>query len=301
MIIRVLRPLDLSKGIDKSKLVLVERQEMRNGKQHRTHRWINPNKGMNMAKKVIKKKLGMDGPVAFEKDGKPVSDKEIIKEYMALKKRPTLEQFIAKTYKMVKKEEKAKKPEERSKLQGYFKKVSKKIFQKDLLSAKMKVEKDKAWRVDVHTLSEYNETDLYTTRHGSTFAITKNKDIVSVCRVKTDSLSGKEIMAKAVEKGGIKLDSFEGNHKFYRKCGFEAVSWCKWDGDYAPEGWKPEYDGEDVIFYKYTGNFPKSKDEIESADDFKKRVPVSKDYDEAHEKREDSLKKGGIGHEKANL
>lgn len=38
MIIRVLRPLDLSKGIDKSKLVLVERQEMRNGKQHRTHK-----------------------------------------------------------------------------------------------------------------------------------------------------------------------------------------------------------------------------------------------------------------------
>lgn len=292
MIIRVLRPLDLSKGIDKSKLVLVERQEMRNGKQHRTHRWINPNKGMSMAKKVIKKKLGMDGPVAFEKDGKPVSDKEIIKEYMALKKRPTLEQFIAKTYKMVKKEEKAKNPEERSKLQGYFKKVSKKIFQKDLLSAKMKVEKTKAWRVDVHPLSGYNETDLYTTRHGSTFAITKNKDIVSVCRVKTDSLSGKEIMAKAVEKGGVKLDSFEGNHVFYRKCGFEAVSWCKWDENEAPGDWKPEYKTENVIFYKYTGNFPKSDEDIEEAEDFMDRIPASKGYEEAKDKRDNSLKKG---------
>lgn len=291
MIIRVLRPLDLSKGIDKSKLVLVERQEMRNGKQHRTHRWINPNKGMNMAKKVIKKKLGMDGPVAFEKDGKPVSDKEVIREYMALKKRPTLEQFIAKTYKIVKKEEKAKNPEERSKLKGYFKKVSKKIFQKDLLSAKMKVEKDKAWRVDVHTLSEYNKTDLYTTRHGSTFAITNDKDIVSVCRVKTDSLSGKEIMAKAVEKGGVKLDSFQGNHRFYRKCGFEAVSWCEWDENYAPEGWKPEYKPEAVIFYKYTGNFPKSEGDIESAEDFMDRIPASKDYGEALEIRENSLRK----------
>ena len=93
-------------------------------------------------------------------------------------------------------------------------------------------------------------------------------------------------MSKAVKAGGNKLDSYEGNHAFYIRQGFEPVSWCKWDSNYAPEGWDAKRDApEDIIFYKYTGKVSKYK----TADDFKKSVVASDNYDKAQKVRDDSI------------
>lgn len=126
----------------------------------------------------------------------------------------------------------------------------------------------------------------HVTGGGSVAAVTKEGDIVSVCKMPGDSISGKELVAQAVAAGGVKLDSYEGNHGFYIKCGFEPVSWCKWDGDYAPDGWDADRDKpEDIIFYKYTGG----RSSYATPDDFKSAIPASSDYGAAQKARDDSI------------
>lgn len=93
----------------------------------------------------------------------------------------------------------------------------------------------------------------------------------------------------AVEKGGIKLDSFDGNNKFYQMNGFEPISWCKFDREFAPPDWKEEYGEEQIIFYAYTGEM-KSKEEVEKVEDFYKRVKTSEDYYKAKDARNDFIK-----------
>ena len=61
-------------------------------------------------------------------------------------------------------------------------------------------------------------------------------------------------MEHAVKNGGIKLDSFSGNHNFYTRNGFHPVSYCEFNKEYAPVGWDEKRDElEDVVFYVYTG------------------------------------------------
>ena len=106
------------------------------------------------------------------------------------------------------------------------------------------------WRVDVHPITDYEDMECYASDGGSVFAI-HGTDIVSVCKRKGDSTcGGKDLLESAVEHGGNKLDSYEGNHAFYTRCGFEPVAWTKFNPEYAPEGALPE----DIVFYKYTGN-----------------------------------------------
>ncbi len=91
----------------------------------------------------------------------------------------------------------------------------------------------------------------------------------------------------AVENGGKKLDSYEENHDFYIKKGFEPVSWCKWSDEFTPPDWEAGRDKkEDIVFYRYTG-----KVGTEKLSDFKKRVPASVDYGAAAKDRDDSLEK----------
>lgn len=80
------------------------------------------------------------------------------------------------------------------------------------------------------------------------------------------------------------LDSYEGNHEFYVKCGFEPVSWCKWNGEYAPDDWNKEFGKEDIIFYKYVG-VGNVKREHTHVDDFKASVPQATDYMEAQKQQ----------------
>ncbi|WP_187230119.1 MULTISPECIES: hypothetical protein [unclassified Lactococcus] len=149
--------------------------------------------------------------------------------------------------------------------------------------AKAGLNKDIAWRVTAYEPEHYVGSKLHVSQGGSTVAISSTGDIISVCRADNDNVRGTDLLKLAVENGGTKLDSYAGNHLFYTKNGFEPISWCKWDGEYAPEGWngKPE----NIIFYKYTGN---SKAELKP-DDFYKRVSASSDYDEAEKIRNEAI------------
>lgn len=169
-----------------------------------------------------------------------------------------------------------------------YKSVDTKTFVNTLAEAKATVEPAKAWRVSSPDSAVFDEehpnAKKYTTPGGSTVAIAQDGDIVAVCKNKNDSLHGKQLMQFAVKNGGVKLDSFSGNHDFYTGTGFEPVSWTRFDEEYAPPGWTAEYKKEPVVFYKYTG-----KATNESLEDFIKRVPESKDYFAAQKMRDDQI------------
>lgn len=163
-------------------------------------------------------------------------------------------------------------------------------FAKSLKTAYDKMEEtapEKAWRVTVHSQQELEEeypgAKLHITDGGSTVAVTKDGDIISVCKNPDDSLRGKDLLKMAVANGGKKLDAYSGIFDFYTKCGFEPVSWCEFDEQYAPPDWvKGRDEPEPVIFYKYTGN----KSQFEDANEFFAAVPASADYGAAQETRD---------------
>ena len=65
---------------------------------------------------------------------------------------------------------------------------------------------------------------------------------------------GAKLLQKAIANGGVKLDSFGGNHKFYTDNGFAPISWTPFSVKYAPDGWdKSGCKPEAVIFYAYVG------------------------------------------------
>lgn len=182
-----------------------------------------------------------------------------------------------------------------------------------------------AWRVEVHKLNEYKELldsggKLFITERGSTLAITGDGDIISVCSnidglteiltefentklVGIGSRGGlkdnsRALLEFATENGGIKLDSFEGNYGFYRRCGFEPISSCKFntDPDIAPDEWikghaeNPlDFKKENVIFFEYTGK----QSPYETEEDFYSVVkPLSKDdYFTAQEIRDNIIRR----------
>lgn len=133
-----------------------------------------------------------------------------------------------------------------------------KTFAGAVENARESCNEDIRWRVTAHTeqelKNEYPGAKLHVTKGGSTVAVATDGDIISVCKKAGDNTRGKDLMKLAVENGGTKLDSFDGNHNFYTKCGFEPVSWTPFNKEYAPPGWKEgQHQPESVIFYKYTG------------------------------------------------
>ncbi|MGF0055550.1 phage minor capsid protein [Peptoniphilaceae bacterium SGI.097] len=167
---------------------------------------------------------------------------------------------------------------------GAFHNIPPEQFSKALSNAKKTVPERMRWRVSAFEKEEHPNALLHITPGGSTVAIDKG-DIISVCRRKGDTMHGDDIIHYAVEHGGVKLDSYSGNHDFYQRCGFEPVSWCRWNGEFAPPDWKKEFREEPVVFYKYVGKNARQ----EPLDVFLKRVPASADYGAAHDKRERAL------------
>ena len=175
--------------------------------------------------------------------------------------------------------------------------ASRKTFAKKLSEAKRNQPSDKSWRVtgmDAKSLAEeHPAAKLHVTDGGSTIAI-DNGDIVAVCVGSGDGaggqLRGRDILAFAVKNGGDRLDSYVGNHVFYAKCGFEAVSKVAWNHDYdefaEAQGWKAGRDDpEDIVFYKYVG-----VGKVKHVDkDSLKDIPYSKDYDAAKEARDKEM------------
>ena len=184
---------------------------------------------------------------------------------------------------------------EHNTVRASFAKTIAKKFRETFHSAKAAVAKDHpedAWRVDsTYTDGDYEGMDCYTTEGGSAVAV-HDGDIVSVCHKPGDKTRGSELLKHAIENGGKKLDAFSGLYGFYAKNGFEPVSWCEFDEEYAPEDWvKGRDEPEPVIFWKHTG---RSFDEIsrdcgKSAAEFTSRVKASADYDAAKNDRDKSM------------
>ncbi len=160
-----------------------------------------------------------------------------------------------------------------------------------LVQAKKTCLPEDAWRVadyecniEEFKVSHPNAT-LHITAGGSTVAVEENGDIIAVCKNDNDTVSGSYLIQLAVANGGTKLDSYAGNHKFYCKNGFEPVSWCAFNEEYAPHDWDKNRDKlEPIIFYRYTG-----KKHVESVEEFYTRVEESKDYDTAMEIRDNKI------------
>lgn len=129
-----------------------------------------------------------------------------------------------------------------------------KAFSYSLKEAKKTVEKSARWRVTGYDEAHYKGVRLHVTRGGSTVAVDNTGDIISVCYKDGDKVRGHNLLELAVKNGGKKLDSFAGNHRFYTRNGFEPVSWCEFNEEFAPDGWeKGAMEPEDIVFYKYTG------------------------------------------------
>ena len=148
--------------------------------------------------------------------------------------------------------------------------VTPEVFLKELDASMKSLDSKIAWRVTPHTLEEYKEIvdkggKLYTIKgSGGTFAITAEKDIISVCKnLNNKNVYGTDIMKEAVEKGGRTLDSYTGNLKFYEKAGFEMVSVTKGVKEFLPNEAKELIDKgvlklEDVGAFVYKGNDTRS-------------------------------------------
>ena len=101
--------------------------------------------------------------------------------------------------------------------------------------------------------SELKGRKLYVTESGSTIAINKDGDIESVVVQGNDSCAA--LIEFAIQHGGTKLDSYDGNYGFYRHMGFEPVSYTKFNKEYVDPAWDRDINNEEnVIFFKYTGN-----------------------------------------------
>ena len=83
-------------------------------------------------------------------------------------------------------------------------------------------------------------------------------DIAGVFKKLTSKAKGvaQDLLNKAVEAGGIKLDNFDGYlTKQYEKAGFRVVSRTPFNEEYAPEGWNKEKHGTpDVVAMVYDPN-----------------------------------------------
>ena len=171
---------------------------------------------------------------------------------------------------------------------GQYISTNPKQFYESLLSAKQTLPPERRWRVaDDHTEADYAHDKLIETYGGSTVAVTPKGNIISVCRNINDSVRGKDLLKKAVEEGGNRLDAFgEGLYMFYTKQGFTPVSWTPFNSEYAPHDWMPEYGEEPVIFYKYTG-----EQTDESYNDFINRVKPHDSYDKAMDFRDEEMLK----------
>ena len=176
-----------------------------------------------------------------------------------------------------------------------FTKTVAKKFRETFHAAKAAVAKDRpqdAWRVDSsYSDEDYEHMECFTTSGGSAVAV-HDGDIVSVCKKPGDKVTGRQLLQHALDQGGKKLDAYAGLYGFYAKNGFEPVSWCEFDEQYATPDWQKGRDApEPVIFWKHTGRSYEeiSRDHGRDAAEFTSRVKASADYGAAMETRDKSL------------
>ena len=182
-----------------------------------------------------------------------------------------------------------------------------KKFKEKLIEAYHSQPKKDAWRVDLgYAPGDYIKygCKMYITKNGSIVAIKPDGDIISVCanaNGKKDST--RALLEFATKNGGTKLDSYDGNYGFYRRCGFKPVSYCLGEEDYYPDAWKKgrkekqdEFEKENIMFFIYNGK-PILKAKLEDWYVNDKKKSLAKNYSDAESKRDEVLeewKKKGI-------
>lgn len=157
-------------------------------------------------------------------------------------------------------------------------------FAKALKEAKATVDERDRWRVTAYEAEHYINSQLHVTEGAATVAVDETGNIISLCHKSNGRLRGWHLLEKAVRNGGIKLDSFSGNHNFYARNGFKPISWCEFNEEFAPDDWMGKK--EDIIFYIYIGEVNKL-----SLAEFKNQVKGSVDYDVAMTIRDNLLKR----------
>ena len=177
-----------------------------------------------------------------------------------------------------------------------FREVSAKEYAETISKAKAECVSKHAWRVDAKPESGYRDSKArIVTDKGSCIAVQSDGDIVSLCKRNGDNTPATLLMAKAVDREGDRLDTFEGNYGLYRRCGFSPISWTPFNRDFAPDGWAESGDKEeDIIFFAYTGD--KKKMTRDEADEELKQWKSShkphtgdNGYDEAMKARNDFI------------
>lgn len=178
-------------------------------------------------------------------------------------------------------------------------------FYKRLKESKETQPKESKWRVITHDpkgkelgLEHWENCRMFATKDRSTIAIQEDGTIISVCKNHNsqDNMAG--LMQFAIENGGNKLDTFDGNYGFYKHCGFDVISWTTFSSygqsmtgnkNDSPYGWDNSIDNEEpIIFMGYTGKHENlSIDEtISKKRDIYKNTPPSDTYENAVKERE---------------
>lgn len=291
---------DLNKAFTDGKILVPVIVNSKHG-SYESHRWKGFKEALSVTKDYMKKKENIDvDKYSFKnkKTGKVYGYEELFKELTDKNSKVNFTSEVKENFILVKKAKEKAKTIEKPVFKEYnisngttikYVRATPEVMAKKVDKAKETVNPTKAWRVDSGNPDELRGNRNYVTEGGSTISIKSDGDIVAVCRNNNDTVSGHTLLKMAVEKGGIKLDSFDGNNRFYQRSGFEPISWCKFERKFAPPDWKEEYGEEQIIFYAYTGKM-KSEEEVEKVEDFYKRVKISEDYDKAKNVRNDFIK-----------
>ena len=113
------------------------------------------------------------------------------------------------------------------------------------------------WSVSEVSPEDAAKGTIIDTEDGSAL-VKPDGDIAGVFKKLTSKAKGvaQNLLNKAIEAGGIKLDNFDGYlTKQYEKAGFRVVSRTPFNEQYAPEGWNKEKHGTpDVVAMVYDPN-----------------------------------------------
>lgn len=113
---------------------------------------------------------------------------------------------------------------------------------------------DTYWSVSAVTPEDASKSAIIDTKDGAAM-VKPDGDIVGVFKKPESDAKGvaQDLLKKAVELGGIKLDNFDGYlTKQYEKAGFRVVSKTPFNEEFAPEGWNKEKHGTpDVVAMVY--------------------------------------------------
>lgn len=113
------------------------------------------------------------------------------------------------------------------------------------------------WSVSEVSPEDAAKGTIINTEDGSAL-VKPDGDIAGVFKKLTSKAKGvaQNLLNKAIEAGGIKLDNFDGYlTKQYEKAGFRVVSRTPFNEQYAPEGWNKEKHGTpDVVAMVYDPN-----------------------------------------------